>query len=96
MLTMAKAARDVERHALRANSTARAEDWRWGRLDRWQRGSAADRRLLAAWPKPRPAHWQEQVHVPQTNAELAALRRGINRGSPYGAEWWSSIKPRVR
>ena len=83
------AARYVERNALRANLTARAEDWRWGSLFRWQRGSAEDRRLLSAWPMPRPANWLAHVNAPQTDAELAALRRCVNRGNPYGAESWS-------
>ena len=91
--------------ALRANLTARAEDWRWGSLFRWQRGSADDRRLLAVWPLPRPANWLDHVNAPQTAAELAALRRCVNRGNPYGAESWcdqtirslgleSTIRPR--
>jgi len=85
----------------------RAEDWRWGSLFRWARGSADDRRLLAAWPMPRPANWLEHVNARQTDAELAALRRCVNRGSPYGAESWcertirslgleSTIRPRGR
>jgi len=41
-------ARYVERNALRANLTRRAEEWRWGSLFRWLRGSAEDGRLLAA------------------------------------------------
>ena len=82
-------ARYVERNALRANLVRRAEQWRWGSLYRWLRGSVADRGLLAAWPTPRPAHWIEHVNTPQTEAELNALRRCINRGSPFGSESWS-------
>jgi len=82
-------ARYVERNALRANLVRRAEQWRWGSLYRWLRGSAEDRGLLAAWPMPRPAHWIEHVNTPQTEAELNALRRCVNRGSPFGSESWS-------
>lgn len=82
-------ARYAERNALRANLTRRAEDWKWGSLYRWLRGSAEDRKLLAAWPVPRPARWVEQVNGPQTEAELIALRRCVTRGSPYGSESWS-------
>ncbi len=100
-------ARYAERNALRANLVRRAEQWRWGSLYRWQRGSADDRRLLAAWPMPRPASWLAHVNAPQTEAELAALRCCVNRGSPYGAESWcertvrslaleSTIRPRGR
>ena len=99
--------RYVERNALRANLVRRAELWRWGSLYRWQRGTAEDRRLLASWPVPRPAHWLEHVNTAQTEGELAALRRCVNRGSPYGSESWcertvrslsleSTIRPRGR
>jgi putative transposase len=82
-------ARYVERNALRANLVRRAEQWRWGSLFRWQRGSAEDSKLLAAWPVPRKANWIDHVNVPQTEAELQAIRRSVDRGSPFGDEAWS-------
>ena len=82
-------ARYVERNALRANLTRRAERWRWGSLYRWLRGSAEDRQLLAPWPLPRKSSWVEHVNVGQTEAELAALRRSVRRGSPFGDASWS-------
>jgi putative transposase len=81
-------ARYAERNALRANLVRRAEQWRWGSLYRWLRGSAEDRELLAAWPLPRLAAWVEHVNRPQTEAELTALRRCISRGSPFGSDSW--------
>ena len=80
--------RYVERNALRAKLVGRAEQWRWGGLCRWIRGTADDRRLLAAWPLSRPGGWIEHVNAPQTEAELTALRRCVNRGSPFGSESW--------
>ncbi len=82
-------ARYGERNALRAKLTPRAELWRWCSLYRWLRGSADDRRLLSAWPSRRPAGWVDHVNAPQTDAELAALRRCVNRGSPFGTQAWS-------
>jgi putative transposase len=81
-------ARYVERNALRAKLVEQAEEWRWGSLYRWRRGSAEDRRLLSAWPLPRQANWTQHVNEPLTDAELAAVHRGIDRGSPYGSEAW--------
>jgi putative transposase len=81
-------ARYVERNALRANLTRRAEDWRWGSLFRWVRGSAEDHRLLASWPLPRQSGWVEHVNEALTEAELAAVQRSIQRGSPLGSEAW--------
>ena len=56
---------------------------------------------------PRPANWVVPVNAHQTEAELAALRRCVQRGSPYGTEMWcgrtirslgleSTIRPRGR
>jgi putative transposase len=82
-------ARYVERNALRAGLVRRAEQWRWGSLYRWLRGSAADRALLAAWPLARKADWVAHVNAAQTEAELLAVRRSIVRGSPLGDASWS-------
>ena len=79
----------MERNALRANLVACAEDWRWGSLYRWQQGSAQEKALLAAWPSRRLANWVQVVNTPQTEAELTALRRAVNRGRPFGEAVWS-------
>jgi putative transposase len=81
--------RYVERNALRANLVERAEDWRWGSLYRWLRGTANEASLLAAWPERRLAGWAEEVNAVQTEAEEAAVRRAVNRGSPFGESSWS-------
>jgi len=82
-------ARYVERNALRANLVRRVEEWRWGSLFRWQRGTAQAAQLLAAWPLPRKAGWTDHVKRPQTEVELKALRRSVQRGRPFGDEPWT-------
>ena len=100
-------ARYVERNAVRANLVRRAEQWRWGSLHRWFRGTADDKALLAAWPAPRRTGWLDYVNAPQTEAEVAAIRRSVRRGNPYGDDTWtdkvvdrmgleSTLKPRGR
>jgi putative transposase len=100
-------ARYVERNALRANLVRRAEQWRWGSLYRWLRGSAEERALLSAWPLPRQPNWVDHVNAPQTEAELAGLRRSLDRGVPFGDGAWtaravrrlgleSTVRPRGR
>ena len=37
---------------------------------------------------PLPEGWLEQVNQPQTEAELEALRRSLQRGCPFGSEGW--------
>jgi putative transposase len=82
-------ARYIERNALRAKLTSRAETWRWGSLYRWQRDSAEDRKLLASWPVPRQSGWIDHVNALQNDAEMAAVRQCVNRGSPFGGDLWS-------
>jgi putative transposase len=81
--------RYVERNALRANLVERAESWPWGSLWRWHQANAAEKSLLAPWPVRRSANWLEFVNSPQSEEELAALRRCVQRDCPYGDERWS-------
>ena len=80
--------RYVERNALRAELTARAEDWRWGSLWRWQQSIEPVPALLSPWPIPRSPHWLARVNEPLTDRELIALRRSAQRGSPFGDSAW--------
>jgi putative transposase len=63
--------------------------------------------MLAKWPVACPRNWIEHVNVPQTEAELQALQRSIDRGAPFGDERWqrrvanrlgleASLRPRGR
>jgi putative transposase len=74
-------ARYIERNPLRANLVSSAEHWRWSSL--WRRVHGDEEEpgpFLGRWPRPLPADWVEQVHAPQTEAELEALRRSMQRG----------------
>lgn len=99
--------RYTERNALRANLVEHAEDWQWCSLWRRQSEDIELRRWLARWPVPQPRDWVRQVNAPQTSAELAALRRSVVRGQPYGSASWteavakqlgleSTLRPRGR
>ncbi len=80
--------RNVERNALRANLVRRAEEWRWSSLWRRQFGDSESRKLLSAWPLPRPRDWRKVVNRPQSEAELKALRQSVQRGTPFGTTQW--------
>ena len=43
---------------------------------------------LSDWPEPRPHDWLALVNRPQTEAELAAIRRSVARGQPCGGDIW--------
>jgi putative transposase len=78
----------VERNALQAALVARAEQWRWGSL--WWRGQREGglAKLLTGAPVALPETWIEEVNQAQTEVELAALRRSVQRGQPYGEAGW--------
>lgn len=100
--------RYVERNALRAGLVRRAEDWAWSSLWLWAHpGDHAEVPALSRWPTDRTRRWVHHVNQPQTGAELEALRRSVNRGSPYGGPSWiqrtaqqlnlqSTLRPRGR
>jgi putative transposase len=77
--------RYVERNALRAGLVARAEGWRWGSLYRRLHAGGP---VLDPGPLPLPAGWLEYVNAAQTASELAALRRSVVGGCPFGDEAW--------
>jgi putative transposase len=97
--------RYVERNPLRANLVSRAEDWAWSSLA-W-RPSGKRPEMLSDGPVPLPRNWLARVNKPQTETEVAAMQRSIERGTPYGSEPWakrtatrlglqSTLRPRGR
>ena len=99
--------RYVERNALRAGLTTRAEDWRWGSLWRWRQPAEPAPALLSDWPIRRSRNWVARVNEPLSESELTAMRRSVQRGSPFGDSHWiastaqrlglsSTINPRGR
>ena len=99
--------RYVERNPLRANLVRKAEDWRWGSLWRWRQATEPAPAILSAWAIPRSPNWVDKVNEAMSEAELEAVRRSIQRGSPFGDEKWmlttaqrlglsSTLRPRGR
>jgi putative transposase len=82
--------RYVERNALRANLVAAPGDWRWSSLWIRESGTAEQRAMLCTWPVPRPRNWSDLVRRPESEAELAALRRSVLKGSPFGQPQWTA------
>jgi putative transposase len=78
--------RYVERNALKANLVDRAEAWPWGSAAAVGGGKRAA--LLDCGPMPRGADWLDWVNRPQSEAELGALRKCIERGMPFGNKSW--------
>jgi putative transposase len=96
--------RYVERNPLRAELVRQAEDWAWSSLRWWRREGPA---FLHPGPVERPRDWLQLVNQPLAQAELASIRRSVNRGTPCGSELWvqriakrldleSALRPRGR
>lgn len=78
--------RYVERNAVRAQLVERAEQWRWSSGGDCP---ASDRIVpFSEGPIARPADWLRWVNEPQTGEEVAAIRRSIIKGRPYGTDDW--------
>lgn len=84
--------RYVERNALRARLVERAEDWRWGSLA-W-RSARHPPVALSQAPISLPSYWRLLVNEPQTSAELAEIRRCVNRQRPFGDAAWVEARAR--
>lgn len=97
--------RYVERNPLRAKLVRDAADWRWSSL--WHRRHKTGVPWLTEGPLPWPAQWLKSVNAAGTEAELAALRRSVAKGAPFGDPLWqkrtatklgleSALRPRGR
>ena len=97
--------RYVERNAKTANIINRAEKYRWGSLYNWLGGESEIE--LAKWPVRRLPKWVDRVNEPLSEKELAAVRRCVDRGKPFGDDKWtdatvkrrgleSTVRPRGR
>ena len=82
--------RYVERNALRANLVERAEDWRWCSLWRRRSRDPDTGNILSDWPIDPPRNWLQIVNQSQNEPELAALRRAVQRNSPFGSPNWTT------
>lgn len=90
--SLIRVCRYVERNALRKNLVAAAEHWTWGSLHARCKNSHPI--PLSEWPIPQPSNWIELVNTPQTEKELADLRRRIQRNQPIGsATWQKAVAP---
>ncbi len=82
--------RYAERNPLRAKLVKRAEQWEWSSAGYWQEREGRPSYLISG-PVRRPKDWLGWVNQSVRLAdigELEALRRSVNRGTPFGADAW--------
>jgi putative transposase len=82
--------RYVEQNASRARLVARAEHWEWGSLH-WRNSRHAPVELTES-PLALPRDWTDYVNQPLTSREIEAVRKSVNRQSPFGNEEWAARK----
>lgn len=98
--------RYIERNPIRAGLSTTAEAWSWSSAHWWAVPASAPDFWDRRW-KNRPEEWLRHVNRPQNEDELAALRRCVQRGCPFGREPWvkqmareysleSTLQPRGR
>jgi len=83
--------RYIEANPLRARIVRKAEKYPWSSYSvhgLGQSNGLVDRLVtydeLGKRPETRQRKWAEMVHAPQREAELAAVRRSVATGLPYG------------
>lgn len=81
--------RYVERNPVRADLAPRAEQWAWSSAKCWT-ANAERPAFVEVGPVKRPRNWLDFVNKALTPAELEAVRRCANRGSPYGSADWTA------
>jgi putative transposase len=69
-----------------ANLVEAADEWSWSSI--WHRVHGSPEKLLGEGPLALPRRWRQHVQSPETEAELAALRRSVVRDSPFGGIAW--------
>lgn len=80
--------RYVEQNPLRAGLVTNPLDWRWGSAWRRERGSWQQAKLLDEWPTPRPNGYLAWLQESEGEDRLNSIRTCVNRGQPFGADWW--------
>jgi putative transposase len=97
--------RYIERNPLRAGLVTRSQDWEWSSLKPTLRSGPEG--LLSDGPLIKGSGWTRWVNGIESESELVALRRSLNRGAPFGDPDWqqrtakrlgleSSLRPRGR
>jgi putative transposase len=79
----------IERNPVRAGWVRHAAEWRWSGLARFLAGEPVCSRVLSPWPVARPHDWLEIVARPVAAERVAAIRRSLTEGIPFGDPLWS-------
>lgn len=80
--------RYVERNPLSAKVVSHAQDWQHGSLWVRMHGTDEQQALLSRWPLPVPENWPARVNAAITPKEREAMKRSMDKGTPFGDVLW--------
>ena len=80
--------RYVERNPLRANLIKDPLAWKYSSLYRRYKGTEKGKEILSKWPIKKPKDYLTYLTTPESDDELEALRRSVNKGQPFGDDDW--------
>jgi len=80
--------RYVERNAKTANLVKLAEQWKWSSVWRRESGTAAEKKMLSAWPTTLPREYLKILNQPLTNKEEERIVLSEEKSVPYGNLNW--------
>ena len=81
----------MERNPVRIGLVNRAREWEWSSLSGRLAGRRNAEGLLSCWPIGIRRNWVLLVNRPQTDAELADLRRSV-RSPALGSRWIAAVR----
>jgi putative transposase len=90
-------------NAVRAKMVKKATDWPWSSVHERAGGprhngktsgpaapGAIERPALSDWPVQTPRGWAARVDATLSGDDLAALRKSVQRGTPFGSAAWQA------
>ncbi|MGM5483151.1 MAG: transposase [Nanobdellota archaeon] len=80
--------RYVERNPLRARLVRSAENWKYSSLYRRLKGTSKQKKILTDPEIALPKNYRKFIQQPITEDEMNAIRRSINKNTPYGTDAW--------
>ena len=80
--------RYVERNPLRAHLVKSVENWKYSSLYRRLKGTPKQKKILSKPGIVLPKEYRKFIQQPITEDEMNAIRRSINKNTPYGTDAW--------
>ena len=81
----------IERNPVRAKLVKAAEQWKWGSTYRRSISHSKESKLITPSPVPLPRNYIKWINEAEQSESLAAIRKSISKGIPYGSDVWRDV-----